>query len=374
MRYLIAAHTDVGIKKKTNQDSYMIKEAQTKMGRIFFGVLCDGMGGLSNGELASATVIRAMEQWFETDFPQLLVHTTDAEEVLEKVKNDWHVIANELNVQLARYVEGTGNRMGTTIVTLLLIKNQYFIMNVGDSRAYALSNQVYQLTKDQSLVQQQIDLGLVRPEDAERHPQRNVLLQCIGASQEVLPDFYRGTVFPGSLFLLCSDGFRHEISEQELYMQLQPSVLTTEEMMKERLVYLTELELICTGLNNNINIEVLLTDFAERSGLDDVMSFANVFEVCNRQGGDLKRVVNQTRDVISDKMEIEMEIDTMVAGNKNELNVMMVMPLLIVGMMKGMGISSIGTNTPANVVIKVICIGIFGLAYVMGSRITDIKI
>ena len=130
----------------------MIKEAQTKMGRIFFGVLCDGMGGLSNGELASATVIRAMEQWFETDFPQLLVHTTDAEEVLEKVKNDWHVIANELNVQLARYVEGTGNRMGTTIVTLLLIKNQYFIMNVGDSRAYALSNQVYQLTKDQSLV------------------------------------------------------------------------------------------------------------------------------------------------------------------------------------------------------------------------------
>ena len=229
MRYLIAAHTDVGIKKKTNQDSYMIKEAQTKMGRIFFGVLCDGMGGLSNGELASATVIRAMEQWFETDFSQLLVHTTDAEEVLEKVKNDWHVIANELNVQLARYVEGTGNRMGTTIV------------NVGDSRAYALSNQVYQLTKDQSLVQQQIDLGLVRPEDAERHPQRNVLLQCIGASEEVLPDFYRGTVFPGSLFLLCSDGFRHEISEQELYMQLQPSILTTEEMMKERLVYLTEL-------------------------------------------------------------------------------------------------------------------------------------
>ena len=126
-----------------------------------------------------------------------------------------------------------------------------------------------------------------------------------------------------------------------------------------------ELELICTGLNNNINIEVLLTDFAERSGLDDVMSFANVFEVCNRQGGDLKRVVNQTRDVISDKME---------AGNKNELNVMMVMPLLIVGMMKGMGISSIGTNTLANIVIKAICIGIFVLAYVIGAKITDIKI
>lgn len=241
MKYLIEAHTDVGIRKKTNQDSYMIKEAQTKMGRVVFGVLCDGMGGLSNGELASATVIRAMEQWFEKEFPQILAQTDVVEEVLERAQNEWNRIANDLNLQLAEYVEGTGARMGTTIVALLLLENNYFIMNVGDSRAYALTDQVYQLTKDQSLVQQQIDLGRVRPEDAERHPQRNVLLQCIGASEEVLPDFYRGTIVPGTLFLLCSDGFRHEISEQELFSQLNPSGLLTEEMMKERLVYLTEL-------------------------------------------------------------------------------------------------------------------------------------
>lgn len=135
-----------------------------------------------------------------------------------------------------------------------------------------------------------------------------------------------------------------------------------------------ELDLICTGLNNNINIEVLLTDFAQRSGLDDVMSFASVFEVCNRQGGDLKRVVNQTRDVISDKMEIEMEIDTMIAGNKNELNIMMVMPLLIMGMMKFMGLTSVGSNTPVNIAIKVVCIGIFAAAYAIGTKVTDIKI
>lgn len=135
-----------------------------------------------------------------------------------------------------------------------------------------------------------------------------------------------------------------------------------------------ELDLICTGLNNNINIEVLLTDFAQRSGLDDVMSFASVFEVCNRQGGDLKRVVNQTRDVISDKMEIEMEIDTMIAGNKNELNIMMVMPLLIMGMMKFMGLTSIGENTLSNIMVKVVCIGIFVAAYAIGRKITDIRI
>ena len=123
MRYLMADHTDVGIKKKTNQDSYMIKEAQTKLGRVFFCVLCDGMGGLANGELASATVIRAMEQWFETDFPQILRQVTDVEEILEKVKNNWYGTANALNLQLAQYVEGTGKRMGIHSLKL------YYMMN-----------------------------------------------------------------------------------------------------------------------------------------------------------------------------------------------------------------------------------------------------
>lgn len=135
-----------------------------------------------------------------------------------------------------------------------------------------------------------------------------------------------------------------------------------------------EIQIICTGLRNNINIEELLLDFAKRSGLDDAMSFANVFEVCNRQGGDLKRIVSETREIINDKIEIEMEIETMLSGSKNELNIMMVMPVIIVVMLKGLGTTMAGANTPATVLVKIICIGIFGLAYVMGRKITDIKI
>ena len=135
-----------------------------------------------------------------------------------------------------------------------------------------------------------------------------------------------------------------------------------------------EIQIICTGLRNNINIEELLLDFAKRSGLDDAMSFANVFEVCNRQGGDLKRIVSETREIINDKIEMEMEIETMLSGSKNELNIMMVMPVIIVVMLKGLGTTMAGANTPATVLIKIICIGIFGLAYVMGRKITDIKI
>lgn len=135
-----------------------------------------------------------------------------------------------------------------------------------------------------------------------------------------------------------------------------------------------ELRMICAGLNNNFNIEQLLLDFANRSGLDDVTSFANVFEVCNRQGSDLKRIVSDTREIINDKIEIEMELDTMLAGNKNELNIMMVMPLVIIISMNSLGTGTIVSNTPVNVVVKLICLGIFGLAYVIGRKIVDIKV
>lgn len=135
-----------------------------------------------------------------------------------------------------------------------------------------------------------------------------------------------------------------------------------------------EVQIISTGLKNNINIEALLLDFANRSELDDAMSFANVFEVCNRQGGDLKRIVSDTREIINDKIEIEMEIETMLSGSKNELNIMMVMPVIIVVMLKGLGTSMAGANTPATVVVKIVCIGIFALAYLMGKKIIDIKI
>lgn len=135
-----------------------------------------------------------------------------------------------------------------------------------------------------------------------------------------------------------------------------------------------ELQIICSGLANNINIEVLLIDFANRSELDDVMSFANVFEVCNRQGGDLKRVVSDTREIINDKIEIEMEIETMLSGNKNELNIMMIMPVIVVLSLSSMGTMTIVSNSPVNLLVKVICLGIFGAAYLIGRKIVDIKI
>lgn len=108
--------------------------------------------------------------------------------------------------------------------------------------------------------------------------------------------------------------------------------------------------------------------------IDDINSFAETFAVCNRLGGNLKKVVVDSRDIISDKIEIEMEIQTTVAANKNEINIMCVMPFVIIAMMGTMGQASITANTPLNVLVKLIAIFMFVIAYKLGRKITDIKV
>lgn len=237
MDFMIAAHSDVGIKKHTNQDSFLVKVAQTNLGKICLCVVCDGMGGLSKGELASAAVIRTFERWFEQDFPLQLEKGFNADEL----KLSWDNMVLEQNQLLSKYAARNGTRMGTTIVALLIIKNEYYIMNVGDSRAYMLNEGLQLLTKDQTFVQYELDLGHITWEEAQNHPQRNVLLQCIGASEVVMPDFYYGQAQPDCVFVLCSDGFRHVISPEEIFERLNPQVLYNEQVMKENAIWLTEL-------------------------------------------------------------------------------------------------------------------------------------
>lgn len=135
-----------------------------------------------------------------------------------------------------------------------------------------------------------------------------------------------------------------------------------------------ELRIILGGIANNFAIENMLTDFADRSGLDDVSSFATIFESCNRQGGNIKQIVWDSRKIINDKIEIEMEIKTMLTEKENELNIMMVMPLVIMLALNGLGTGTAVANTFLNVVIKLIAIGIFGAAYLIGRKIVKINI
>lgn len=135
-----------------------------------------------------------------------------------------------------------------------------------------------------------------------------------------------------------------------------------------------ELKLIVSGLYNGQNIDDMLSNFALRSHLDDIESFATIFEVTNRYGGNLKKVVGETRQIINEKIETEMEIRTLLTANRNDLNIMILMPVVLMLMLGGMGDMSIVQNTPVNVVIKLTALALFGGAYYMGRKIVDIRI
>lgn len=178
MDFLIAAHTDVGIRKKTNQDSVLIKVADTDCGKVCFAAVCDGMGGLRKGELASATLIRDFSDWFDSEFPEILYEGLDTI-VLRK---SWERVVSICAKELERYSSDNQVRMGTTAAVLLLAQHRYFILNIGDSRVYELTDRVWQMTKDQTFIQREMDMGRMTPEEARKDSRRNVLLQCVGAS------------------------------------------------------------------------------------------------------------------------------------------------------------------------------------------------
>lgn len=237
MNFKIAAHTDIGIRKKTNQDSVLIKVARTDQGRVCLASVCDGMGGLAKGELASATLIRRLNRWFEDELPLMLEKGIDKPE-LEK---NWTDLIYETSRAIAAFGRSIHVDMGTTMVLLLIVGHDYYIVNVGDSRIYMIRDELTRITKDQTFIQREMEEGRMTWEEAQVDPRRNVLLQCIGASEVIEPAFHYGTILPGTNFLLCSDGFRHVLSDEELYEYLSPFRLFNKQQMAENLKYLIDL-------------------------------------------------------------------------------------------------------------------------------------
>ena len=257
MEFLSAVHTDIGIRKNTNQDSVLIKEAFTDYGEVMLAVVCDGMGGLAKGEVASATLVRAFSSWFEEKFPWILYEKRKDNEIDRmELENDLNDLILDVNRKIAEHGRESHVAMGTTAALLLLTGGRYYTLNVGDSRVYKLdSENMTQITKDQTFIQREIDQGSLTPEEARNHPQRNVLLQCVGASEVIIPEFTHGTYEKGELFIICSDGFRHLITEDEFKKIMNPEKMRSEKDLRDAAVYCTELN---KSRQERDNISVIL--------------------------------------------------------------------------------------------------------------------
>ncbi len=143
----------------------------------------------------------------------------------------------------------------------------------------------------------------------------------------------------------------------------------------ENAFILQELKVILHGQNNGINLEQLLKDFGLRSGCADIKDFAEVFEICYRQGGNIKDTVRNTCSIITDKMSVAEDIETTVTGSKNEQYIMLVMPVVLIAMIKFTS-ADFGSNftTAAGLVSTTIGVVMFAASYLLGTKILDIKV
>ena len=203
MHFTCAARTDVGIVRSGNEDNYLMLSDHG----IF--IVADGMGGHAAGEVASEMAVRITSQAIGS------IRGLSDEEAGERVRSAIRAANDAIFERTLSEQDKRG--MGTTATVLVLLPDRYLIGQVGDSRAYLFRHgKFHQLTKDHSYVQEQVDAGLLTPDQARVHPYSNVITRCVGAGSDVEPDIYRGEVRTGDVFLVASDGLTGMVDDRRL--------------------------------------------------------------------------------------------------------------------------------------------------------------
>lgn len=216
MSYILSAVSDCGFRHSVNQDSVLVRKLQSAHDEMVFACICDGMGGLQYGELASATLVSCFDEWLDTDLPEILSRS-DCE---EELRIQWQALIDRAGNLMRTFTMQTGVTLGTTLSALLLWQNRGFIANIGDTRVYKIGKNAQVLTRDHTFVREEINAGRMTPEQAACSGKEHILTRCVGVREDANADFYRIPGKKKSLFLLCSDGFRHKISPEEMHEQL----------------------------------------------------------------------------------------------------------------------------------------------------------
>ncbi|MGI6119568.1 MAG: Stp1/IreP family PP2C-type Ser/Thr phosphatase [Desulfosporosinus sp.] len=199
----VLSFSEKGCIRKNNEDSLLV------LPEYGLYAVADGMGGHRAGEVASSTALQELKKLV----PQLVAFEG---QVLESRLTEAFVRANQVI-----YESSTGEPenagMGTTLTVLMIRSKSAVIAHVGDSRAYLWRNEALtSLTVDHSLVGELLRLEQISPEEAEKHPQRHVLMRAVGVNQDIEVDCRSISLQNGDVFLLCTDGFSNVISDQEL--------------------------------------------------------------------------------------------------------------------------------------------------------------
>lgn len=225
---IVSAKTDIGMKRSSNQDSF--NYGQLDNGAVTWAVVCDGMGGMAAGNVASAAAVEVISGSFENN----LSPKSSASVVRNLLKSSIESANARIYNMAIEDVELRG--MGTTVVAVVVIKGVAYVAHAGDSRAYFYSdNQLVQITTDHSVVQTLVEKGQLTEQEAKNHPNKNVITRALGVASYIDIDFEEIEVSEDDILLLCTDGLTNCIDDELIKLASSDNDFET---LAERLIEL----------------------------------------------------------------------------------------------------------------------------------------
>ncbi len=205
----ISAKSDKGMVRTNNQDSYAAGELP---GNVAWAVVCDGMGGAAGGNVASATAVKIISEKIATCYHAGMSDNSIKNLLISAVES-----ANAMVLDAAKKNESL-HGMGTTAVAVIVNVDIVYAVSVGDSRAYIVSDSLFQVTTDHSVVQNMIDNGEISKEEARYHPKKNIITRALGVDSKIRADFFREEIDrDNDIVLLCTDGLTNFVDESQIY-------------------------------------------------------------------------------------------------------------------------------------------------------------
>jgi PPM family protein phosphatase len=200
MGILCVGASDIGRKRKTNQDSICLDNQH------HFYAVADGMGGHNGGDIASQLSVKIMPEY---------VAKNVGVEAQAMMKN----LITEINQKILEKAQEQPelHGMGTTVSAIQFNGPQLIVGNVGDSRVYMINNKhIYQMTRDHSFVQEKLNMGIYTREEAVKDPQKNVLVRSVGFDPDIQVDVFHYRICKNDIFLICSDGLHGKVSDGDI--------------------------------------------------------------------------------------------------------------------------------------------------------------
>lgn len=233
MSYLTGVYWERGSAADINQDSLVLLQVLTARGRVLMAAVCDGMGGLKKGETASGYVTKRLQEWFY----ESLIRSVQKKKPYWIIRRSLDRLVYHMQEQLQQYGEKEDIRLGTTMTVLILWEKTYLLWHLGDSRAYRLCTTRKERGRHRGFAatRERRRMSGIECLTKDHVRRSNQLTKCVGSFGYARPDFKLGVLQAGQGVLLCSDGFRHCISEKELTDVLEPERIMDENQIARRL-------------------------------------------------------------------------------------------------------------------------------------------